>query len=56
MIFALKFAPKNVLSQKVFVNRARPSHFKTTREDQTENNGDPALAIPQIRRLILSTR
>ena len=36
--------------------RARPRDFKTTRKDQTENHRDPALAIQQKRRLILSTK
>ena len=30
----------------------RAGNSKTTRKDQTENDGEPALAIPQIRRLI----
>jgi putative transposase len=32
--------------------RARPGHFKTARKDQTQNDGDTAIAIPQTRRLI----
>jgi NAD(P)-dependent dehydrogenase (short-subunit alcohol dehydrogenase family) len=32
--------------------RAWLSHFKTTGKDQAEDDGNPALAIPQIRRLI----
>ena len=32
--------------------RAWPDHFKTTGKDQGENDGEPAIAIPQIRRLI----
>ena len=32
--------------------RAWPINFKTTGKDQTENDGNPALATPQIRRLI----
>ncbi len=36
--------------------RTWASHFKTTRKDQTENDGNLALAISQIRSLILSTR
>ena len=32
--------------------QAWPSHFKTTGEDQAEDDRNPALAIPQIRRLI----
>jgi hypothetical protein len=32
--------------------QAWPGHFKTTRKDQAENDGNPASAIPQIRRLI----
>ena len=36
--------------------RTWPSYFKTTGKDQTHNDGKPALAIPQIRRLISWSR
>ncbi len=34
------------------LRRAWARNFKTTRKDKTENNGNPANAIPQIRWLI----
>jgi transposase InsO family protein len=45
----------NLTSADVYLGCGQ-SIFRTTRKDQKENHGDPALAIPQTRRLILSTR
>ena len=41
---------------KLRLLRARPDHSETTRNDQTEDHRDAALALPQTRRIITTTR